>query len=31
MIRLLDPEGDLVGLARPSTRPGLLHPSVVLI
>ena len=30
-IRLLAPEGDLVGLARPMAGSGLLHPSVVLI
>jgi tRNA pseudouridine55 synthase len=30
-VRLLDPTGDLVGLAVPGTRPGLLHPSVVLV
>lgn len=29
-IRLLDPEGDLVGIAERATRPGLLHPFVVL-
>jgi tRNA pseudouridine55 synthase len=29
--RLLTPEGDLVGLARPSACSGALHPSVVLI
>jgi tRNA pseudouridine55 synthase len=32
LVRLLDPSGDLVGIARPSaSSPGLLHPSVVLI
>ena len=29
-VRLLDPHGELVGIARPATTPGLLHPSVVL-
>jgi len=29
-VRLLDPRGELVGLARPAATPGLLHPSVVL-
>jgi tRNA pseudouridine55 synthase len=29
-IRLLDPSGDLVGIAEPATTPGLLHPLVVL-
>jgi tRNA pseudouridine55 synthase len=31
VFRLLDGEGELVGLARPSRAPGLLHPSVVLV
>jgi tRNA pseudouridine55 synthase len=31
MIRLLDPGGDLVGLAEPAQTPGLLHPSIVLM
>jgi hypothetical protein len=30
-VRLLAPEGELVGLARPLAGSGLLHPSVVLI
>jgi tRNA pseudouridine55 synthase len=30
-VRLLDPAGELVGIARPSSTPGLLHPSVVLV
>jgi tRNA pseudouridine55 synthase len=29
-VRLLDPGGELVGIARPAATPGLLHPSVVL-
>jgi tRNA pseudouridine55 synthase len=29
-VRLLDPCGELVGIARPAATPGLLHPSVVL-
>jgi tRNA pseudouridine55 synthase len=29
-VRLLDPRGELVGIARPAATPGLLHPSVVL-
>jgi tRNA pseudouridine55 synthase len=31
LFRLLNPAGDLVGLARPGRRPGLLHPSIVLV
>ena len=33
LVRLLDPTGELVGIGRPSPagRPGLLHPSVVLM
>jgi len=32
VVRLLGPEGELIGLAEPSTTaPGLLHPSVVLM
>jgi hypothetical protein len=30
-VRLLDPEGALVGIARRGARPGLLHPFVVLM
>ena len=30
-VRLLDPEGELVGIAEPATAEGLLHPSVVLV
>ena len=30
LVRLLDPAGDLVAIARPSARPGFLHPAVVL-
>jgi tRNA pseudouridine55 synthase len=30
-VRLLDPAGDLVGVAKPAAVPGLLHPSVVLV
>jgi tRNA pseudouridine55 synthase len=30
-VRLLDPEGQLVGIAEPSGTPGLLHPAVVLV
>lgn len=29
-LRLLDPAGDLIGIAEPSSLPGLLHPSVIL-
>jgi tRNA pseudouridine55 synthase len=31
LVRLLSPAGDLVGIARPSTTAGLLHPFVVLM
>jgi tRNA pseudouridine55 synthase len=31
LARLLDPTGSLVGIARPASRPGLLHPAVVLM
>jgi tRNA pseudouridine55 synthase len=31
LIRLLDPAGELVGIARPGATPGLLHPSIVLM
>ena len=31
LVRLLDPSGVLVGIARKSSSPGLLHPSVVLM
>ncbi len=31
LFRLLDPSGALVGIARPSRSPGLLHPAVVLM
>jgi tRNA U55 pseudouridine synthase TruB len=31
LVRLLDPSGALVGIARPSRTPGLLHPAVVLM
>jgi tRNA pseudouridine55 synthase len=31
LVRLLDPEGQLVGIAEPATATGLLHPSVVLV
>ena len=30
-VRLLDSRGDLIAIARPGSRPGLLHPAVVLI
>jgi tRNA pseudouridine55 synthase len=30
-IRLLDPRGELLGIARPNTQSGSLHPAVVLI
>jgi tRNA pseudouridine55 synthase len=30
-VRLLDPEGQLVGMAEPSRTPGVLHPLVVLV
>jgi len=30
LVRLLDPAGDLVAIARPRIPPGLLHPAVVL-
>ena len=30
-VRLMDADGRLVAMARPGTRPGLLHPAVVLI
>jgi tRNA pseudouridine55 synthase len=30
-VRLLDNDGDLVAIARPGSRPGFLHPAVVLI
>jgi tRNA pseudouridine55 synthase len=30
-VRLMDDDGRLVAMARPGTRPGLLHPAVVLI
>jgi tRNA pseudouridine55 synthase len=31
LARLLDTTGSLVGIARPASRPGLLHPAVVLM
>jgi tRNA pseudouridine55 synthase len=31
LVRLVDPEGRLVGIARPGARPGFLHPVVVLV
>ena len=31
VFRLLDPAGDLVGIAEPAGASGLLHPSVVLV
>ncbi len=31
VVRLLDPGGDLVGVAEPARAPGLLHPSVILM
>jgi tRNA pseudouridine55 synthase len=31
LYRLVDPAGDLVAIARPSARPGFLHPAVVLM
>jgi tRNA pseudouridine55 synthase len=31
LTRLLDPEGALIGIARPGSSPGLLHPAVVLM
>jgi len=30
-VRLIDPAGDLVGIATPATTSGLLHPAVVLV
>ncbi|MGC4085558.1 MAG: hypothetical protein QM736_26405 [Vicinamibacterales bacterium] len=30
-VRLLSPSGDLVAMAEAASRPGLLHPSVVLL
>jgi tRNA pseudouridine55 synthase len=30
-VRLLDQEGRLIGIAEPAARPGLLHPSVILM
>ena len=30
-VRLLDPRGELIGVAEPAQSPGLLHPSVVLV
>ncbi len=30
-VRLLDPRGDLIGIAEAAQSPGLLHPSVVLV
>jgi tRNA pseudouridine55 synthase len=30
-IRLVDQEGELIGIGEPAGRPGLLHPSVVLV
>jgi tRNA pseudouridine55 synthase len=30
-VRLLDQDGHLVGLARPTTTPGLLHPALILM
>ena len=30
-VRLLDPQGELIGIAEPAKPPGLLHPSVVLV
>jgi hypothetical protein len=30
-VRLLDEAGELVGIGEPSTTPGLLHPSVILM
>jgi tRNA pseudouridine55 synthase len=30
-VRLVDPAGNLVGIARPAAQPGLLHPFVVLM
>ena len=31
LVRLLDPSGELVGIARPASAAGLLHPSIVLV
>jgi hypothetical protein len=31
LVRLLDPGGELVGIAGPAVTPGLLHPSIVLV
>src|SRR5262249_48040448 len=31
LVRLVDPAGELVAIARPAAAPGLLHPSVVLM
>ena len=31
VVRLLDPAGELVGIAEPAALAGLLHPSVVLM
>jgi hypothetical protein len=30
-VRLLDPDGNLVGIAEPGSAAGLLHPAVVLM
>jgi hypothetical protein len=30
-VRLLDPDGNLVGVAEPGSAGGLLHPAVVLV
>ena len=30
-VRLLDPQGELIGIAVPAQAPGLLHPSVILV
>jgi len=30
-VRLLDPQGELIGIAEPAQSPGFLHPSVVLM
>ena len=31
LFRLFDSEGELIGIGRPSTAAGLLHPSIVLV
>ena len=31
VVRLLDQQGELIGIAQPGSSPGLLHPSIVLV